>query len=654
MKQLFCAAMMVVAFVVGSVMNASGQTDATLFTVAGTPVTVSEFEYIYKKTNGDKADFSKKSVEEYLDLYAKFKLKVRRAREMKLDTVESLREELSGYRRQLSESYLTDREVTDKLVREAYERMQKDIKISHILIKIDKNDTLAAFKKIKDIEVRLQKGEKFETLATTMSEDETTKKQNGLVGFVTAMLPDGFYVVENAAYQTAIGKVSDVVRSPLGYHLILVNAQRSARGEMEAAHILLRKTKEGVAQPNAKQRIDSIYQALKAGGNFDDLAKKLSDDTYSSPRGGYLGVFGINRYEAGFEEAAFALTKDGDYSMPYESSIGYHIILRKARKPLETYDLSKLRLKSKVQRDGRFELSKQSLVERIKRESNYKASPGILDMYAAKVDSSFLQIVYKADAYNTSEQLFTLGTDKVLTKDFVDYAVANGNRRFNYAQQGMSPGQAAKALYNDFLNEKLLAYEEKQLERKYPEFKSLMREYEEGILLFEAIKQNVWDKASQDTVGLEQFFATRKGKYMWSERANVTFYSLADSAKAEIAELRKFAEKNDPQATLKKFNKTKEILVYKAETIEKGKNKAVDAVWKAGALTTNENSPRDNSFSFAKIENVLPPAAKTLKEARGYVVADYQDALEKKWIEDLTKSYPVVMNKEALKSIIKQ
>jgi peptidyl-prolyl cis-trans isomerase SurA len=258
-----------------------GQNDPVLFTVSGAPVHLSEFNYIYSKTNGAKADFSKASVDEYLDLYTKFKMKVAKARDMKLDTLPALKEELGGYRRQLADSYLTDREVTDKLVKEAFDRSQKDINISHILIRSTKEDADAAMTKAKAAKAQLDKGVAFEKVAAELSEDPNSKDKGGKIGFLTAMLPNGFYELENAIYKTTVGKYSDIVSSPLGLHIIKVNSERAARGEMEIAHILLRKKKEGVEQPWAKSRIDSLYSVLQKGGSFDDLATNFSDDDYS-------------------------------------------------------------------------------------------------------------------------------------------------------------------------------------------------------------------------------------------------------------------------------------------------------------------------------------------------------------------------------------
>ena len=628
-----------------------GQSDPVLFTVDGKPVNVSEFNYIYTKTNGAKADFSKVSVMEYLDLYTRFKMKVARAKEMRLDTIPALIEELAGYRRQLADSYLTDREVSDKLVKEAYDRMLKDINVSHILIKIEKNDTLNAYKSIQEVKSRLSKGEKFEAVAKAMSQDETSKDNGGLIGYLTAMLPEGFYSFETAIYTTPVGKTTGIVRSPMGYHIIKVNAERPARGEIEVAHILIRTKRDGLEQPDAKVRIDKLYSDLKSGKAFEELATRYTEDQNSQSKAGYLGFFGIGRYEVGFEDAAFALAKDGDYTQPYESSLGWHIIRRISKKDIEPYDVIKSRLKARIQRDSRYELAREAMVERIKKEAKFTEGVATRDKFIGTLDSSFLTYAYRMPDNASSEKLLSFDGATTTVADWANWLGESANKRINYSMQyNNNVSEVAKKLYSEFVVEKALGYEETQLDKKYPDFKNLMREYEEGILLFEAIKQNVWDKASQDTVGLEKFFEQNKSHYNWEERASLIYYSISDSAKADSLKIRKYAAKHTPQEVLKKFNKKGNAVSYKEETLERGKGKDLDpSVWKAGKIIAKVKDP----LNFIKVEKIIPKTPKALKDARGYVVADYQEFLENQWMNELSAKYKVVVNKEVLNSIIK-
>jgi peptidyl-prolyl cis-trans isomerase SurA len=633
--------------------------DPVLFTVAGKPVQVSEFKYIYSKTNGEKADFSKASLEEYLDLYIKFKRKVSRARQMQLDTIPSLQSELAGYRQQLANSYLVDKEVSENLVKEAHTRMQSDIEIAHILVKLDKTalgkDTVEAFNKAMAIKDRLDKGEFFENIARELSDDATAKDNGGKLGYITAMLPNGFYELENAVYNTPVGKTSLPVRSELGFHLIKVLNKRPARGEVEVSHLLIRASKPE-DNDRAKVKIDSIYKEIETGADFNSMVRALSEDNATKTRDGYIGSFGIGRYEASFEEAAFALPNDGSISKPFKTSVGWHILKRISRKPIPTFDAEKRRLKAKIQKDSRSEVANKALVNRIKREAGYKDNAAVLEKYISMQGDTFVTYKWRAPKEKSNEVLFSFNNGKNFTVgDFNDFINNNSRKRLSYQDNPNIP-EAVKTLYADFVRDACIRYEEAQLEVKHPEFKSLMREYEEGILLFEAMKREVWDKASQDSIGLYNFHQTQPDKYKWDTRAEVSYYSLKLENKDKIEDLRALAAKKTYDKVLKKMNKKGEIVTVEPFKFEKGKNKILDdiAPWEVGKLTVAEEDPRASTLTFMKIEKIIPPTIKTLAEARGYVVADYQEFLEKKWLSDLEKNFEVKVDKAVLDTLIKK
>jgi peptidyl-prolyl cis-trans isomerase SurA len=636
--------------------------DPVLFSVNDVPVHLSEFKYIYTKTNGQKADFSRVSLQEYLDLYTNFKLKVQKARDMKLDTITSLQQELAGYRRQLADSYLIDREVTDKLVEEAYERTKQDVDISHILFTLAENatppDTLTAWKQALDARQKLENGESFSSVAMTYSSDKSVNKNQGRIGFVTALFPNGFYKLETAAYNSPTDKVVGPIRTDAGYHLLLVHERRPARGEIEVSHILVR-LDQYADMIRPRRVIDSIYAELKAGVPFEDVARKSSQDKLTANKGGYIGFFGINRYEKTFEDAAFALQKDGEFSAPVQSSIGWHIIKRISLKRDEPFPLVKSRLQNQIKQDARFELARKAMIERIKRESDFSENRTTLQQFAASLEQdtakSFLTYKWKAPEKPSQEALFSFGKDmKTTLGDFADYAQRASRTRQQMA--GSSIETVVNRLYTDFIDENALKFEERQLEKKYPDFKSLMREYEEGVLLFEVTKMEVWDKASLDTIGLQAFFDKSPGKYQWNERAMISQYSLVESAKDKTEEVREFSRSNSPEKVLEKFNADGEvILTMQEKTFERGRNEVLDKMnWKSGELSPVESSKRDKSSNFFKIEEVLPPGQKSLQEARGYVVADYQDFLEKKWLEDLKKQYKVKVHEKVFNKLVKK
>lgn len=627
--------------------------DPVLFTVDGTPVNVSEFKYIYTKTNADKADFSKASVDEYLDLYKKFKLKVARAREMQLDTIPTLISELAGYRRQLADSYLIDKEVTNKLVSELYDRTQQDVDISHIMVSVPVGtDTAAALIKINEARQKLMKKGNWSDVAMEYSDDKSKDKNKGRIGFVTAMFPKGFYTLENASYNLKVGEISKVLKTNAGYHLVKVNSRRPARGKMEIAHILVR-VKEGEDGTKAKEKIDKLYMNLKSGNTFEDIAKANSEDAQSASKGGYIGHFGINQYEAAFEETAFGLQNDGDYSKPVRSAIGWHIIKRIEKEGVQPLKIVKAGLQNKIKNDPRFALSQRSMITRIKKENNFRSNPKMLTEYITKLDSNFLTFKWKPTGYKSAETLFTIGSDKATIAEFETFLSESSRLRIQSADKGNEV--VARQLYSDFVNKECMGYEEKQLESKYPDFKALMREYEEGILLFEATKMEVWDKASQDSVGLAEFFKTVDGKYKWEKRAAVTLYSVKEAGKNQVDAIRAFAKNNKKEQVLAKFtSKDNQILTAIDRTFEKGRNEVLDKLtWASGTLSENEENRRNKSINFMKVEEILPAGDKSLNEARGYVVADYQDELEKKWIEELKGKFPIVINQTALNNLIK-
>lgn len=542
-----------------NVLNSQSNTDPVLFTIDGQPVLASEFSYIYAKNNREDADFSQNSLEEYLDLYTKFKLKVREAYAMGLDTLPQLQSELAGYRKQLAESYLTDKEITDRLVQEAYTRMQEDVHVAHILFKTNPNvatDTLAAYTKAQAAYKRLKAGETWDVVTKATSEDGGSKDTGGDIGFVTALLPNGFYAFENAAYDTPVGQYSAPVRTTLGYHIVKVIGKRPARGEMDVAHILARVKTDGSDDKIKKAKIDSIYTQIKGGAKFDELARKLSEDKTTAERGGAIGPIAINQYEKAFEEAAFGLANDGDYSAPVRTRLGWHIIKRTRKRPALTFDQAKRKIETQISKDERITSARQAMVTRIKKEAGFTIDSTIYKQFVANAGPD-LQ-TYKWQVPNVpSATIMTLGADKYTNQDFGNYIRNNARTRMSLPK-GTPNKDILDKVFNEFVNEKALFFEEKNLSVKYPEFKSLMREYEEGILLFEATKINVWDKASKDSTGLEAYHAAHLNDYMWDERVEVATVTMDSASMDKLATVKKWAAKK-PIATVEEMAAKKKI-----------------------------------------------------------------------------------------------
>jgi peptidyl-prolyl cis-trans isomerase SurA len=579
---------------------------------------------------------------------------------MQLDTVDALRKELDGYRRQLANSYLVDKEVTEKLVDEAYRNMQQDVDISHIFINCPANakasDTLYAYRRITNWQNLLKKGASFEQLAADSSQDQSAKENRGNLGYLTSMFPNGYYALEKAVYGAKSGSVLGPIRSNSGYHLARVNAFRPARGEVEVAQILFRKGKDEAANAHIKARVDSVYAALSTGrASWDESCSRFSDDKTTAAKGGYLGFFGINRYQRNFEDAAFSIVKDGDVSMPVETSIGWHIIKRISRRPIQSLEVMRRPLTERVKRDARSELAKQSMIQRIKKESNFKDFPAVLDRWAAKqVDTVFLTYRWKPDPAQPKDVMMQFGSDHPYTvSDFESFCTRASRERMRGS--GTPMREVIDQLYNTWTDDVAMQFEESQLDKKYPEFKSLMREYEEGILLFDATKQLVWDKANSDTLGLQAFYDTQlQGKYMWAERARTSLYTLKTIDPKTVEAVRKMAQTKPAAEVLEKFNKKEETLTVLEKRYEKGKNKDLGDLWSAGAMTDSKIDQGTKTAVFYKIEAIEPPTQKALSESRGYAVADYQDYLEKQWVDELRKLYPVKVDEAVFKGLVKK
>ena len=630
---------------------AHAQADSpVLFTVGDRAVTVEEFDYIYSKTNADSADYSLASLQEYLELYRRFKLKVAKARALHLDTVPALNQELAGYRRQLTDAYLTDAELTEPLARELHERRAEDVSVMHIAVALPEGDTSAAYAKIRDARRRVTSGEEWEAVARELSEDPSAKTNGGAVGYVTAPLPAGLYALETAIYETPVGEVSEVVRSEKYYHLIRPVARRPARGEIEAAHIFVRKPESG-SPATARARIDSVYAALEAGADFDAVAQAASEDTRSAPRGGYLGYFGINRYDPAFEDAAFALAADGDYSAPVETRVGYHVIRRVSRRPPSDWDAAETELTARVKRMPRYEDGREAMVRRLQRRYGFRQNPTAVDALAAAATDSLFRPVYGAPEVPNRE-LFSFGDERARDlDDFRAFVEDSGSRRIRMRTK--TPAAAIRALYDDYVRQETMAYAEERLGRDNPAFYNLMREYEEGILLFEATKLNVWDRAGQDTAGLEAFYGANRGRYNWDERLAVDYYTFPLDQRAAIEPaLLKLARKRDAERVLTRFNADSTVVTHERRSVERGREPAIDALaWERGTVLPTEVDERRGTVRVGVVREVLPEGPKRLDEARGYVIADYQDELERRWVGELEREFDVRVDGAVLEAM---
>jgi len=626
--------------------------DPVLLTVDRQNISLSEFEAVYKKNNRDEV-VDQKDLEDYLELYINFRLKVREAEELGLDTVKKFIEELKGYQKQLAKPYLTDKEVTQSLVKEAYERSLKDVRASHILLKVGPDalpkDTLIVYNKIMDIRKQAEKGD-FAALAKKYSEDPSAKENAGDLGWFSVLRM--VYPFETAAYETPKGKISMPVRTRFGYHIIKAFGSRDAQGEISTAHIMLKTGKEASEedQAKAKEKVMEVKGLLDKGQNFEDLAKKYSEDKGSSSTGGVLPKFGAGRMVPAFEEAAFGLKADGDYSEPVLTDYGWHIIKRIERFSIPTFEEAEKDLSAKVAKDSRSEMSKLSVLNRIKKEYGFKETRSALDAVAAKLDSTLIEGKWNAEVANgLTATVFTIGKETFTQADLAAYIGSHQSRRKEEPLVVILNG-----MYGQFVDESLLNYEESRLAQKHPEYKALLKEYRDGILLFDLTDDKVWSKAVKDTAGLKVFHQNNGEKFMWGKRLDAEIYycqkdSIVEPLKATLA---KKLKKGKPgkEEILKEFNANSKLnLRIEQDQYEENEEEILKNVkWEKGVYGPFKDG--ENQV-LVLVNAVLEPTPKTLKEARGLVTADYQNFLEKEWIAELRSKYKYTANRELLKQI---
>lgn len=627
--------------------------DAILMTIGSNKITVAEFLNVYHKNNTAEAIKDSKSLNDYIELFVNFKLKVKAAEELGLDTLKAFKDELAGYRKQLSQPYLTDKEVNQKLLKQTFDRLQIDIRASHILVKCNENalpkDTLEAYNRIMKIRARILKGEDFNKVAAEkgISDDLSAKDNGGDLGYFTAL--QMVYPFESAAYSTQVGSVSMPVRTRYGYHILKVTDSRKARGELLAAHIMV-KTRSNMTKEDSLTnitKINEIYNKLKAGEKFEDMVAQFSDDKASSKKGGELPWFGTNKMPAEFEEAAFALKNKGDFSFPVRTQYGWHIIKLIDKKELATFDEMKNELKLKVSKDSRSQVGRSSLIAKIKTENAFKENLKARDEIYKVVDSTLFDGRWDiAKAAGLNKIIFNFNEKTYTQKDFASYINTHQSKRTKADIK-----MIVDNLYKQFVDESAIVYEESRLDKKYPEFKALMQEYRDGILLFELTDRKVWSKATKDTVGAKEYYETHKNSYLWDERAEASIYKCSDEKIAN--QVRELLKKNKTEKEIvTEVNKTSQLnLQVESRLFNKGESEFVDKNWNPGISATDMVSEKDKKIVIVSVSKLMKPEPKSYIDSKGLVTADYQNYLEKEWLAELKKKYSVIIDKNVLATI---
>lgn len=649
MKKVFLGFLLLANLIV----SAQNKPKEVLFTIDDKPYYTDEFERVYKKNLDLVKDESQKDLNQYLELFVGYKLKVNKANKLGLQNNDKYKNELKSYRTQLSKNYTSDSKVTAELVSEGYERMKKEIKASHVLILADENaspeDTLKAYNKIVDIRKRIVAGEDFEKLASELSEDPSAKENKGNLGYFTSFRM--VYAFETAAYNTPKGQISKPVRTRFGYHLIKVNDVRDNRGEISVSHIMIMNPKEGEDASKAENTIKDIYKKIQQGESFEELAKQFSEDKSSSTKGGLLNKFGSGQLSSEiFENIAFSLSKDNAISQPFQSEYGWHIVKFNEKYPLKTLEESKKELETKIGRDDRSRIITNTLTEKLRKkytvkrnEKGYAAISKLVtnDFYDGKWD-------FKEDD-KTKATLLTLDKKEISGTAFLTFVKSQ-------QKVGMTLKPVNKLvdlLYGKFVDDQLNTYYNDNLESEFPDFSNVMDEYRDGLLLFDLMEKEIWDRSKTDTLGLKAFYETQKDKHKWKTRLDIL---IASSTNADmIKKAQGMLKKGKSIQEIKEKLNTKEVvnIMFTESTLEVSDANIPNGTKPEVGLS--DVTQKGQYYYVTRVNKVIPEANKSFEECKGKIVNEYQQYLEQNWVSELKKEFKVTVDQsvfERLKTTI--
>ena len=626
-----------------------------LFSINDKNYYTDEFSRVYKKNIDLVKDESQKDLNQYLELFVGYKLKINKAYDLGLQNNPKYQNELKGYRTQLSKNYFTDSKVTKELLDEAYTRSQKEVKASHILILCDENaspaDTLLAYNQVKDLRSRIIKGEDFGNLAMQFSQDPSAKENKGDLGYFSAFRM--VYAFETAVFKTPKGTVSNPIRTRFGYHLIKVEDARENRGEVTVEHIMIMKPTAAAKEDADKSSntIQDIYKKIQQGENFESLANLYSEDKSSSSRGGLLNRFasgGLSSIE--FENVAFSLTKENPISKPFQSQYGWHIVKLIEKHPIKSFDEMKADLEEKISKDERSRLITASLNEKLRKKYTVKKDVKLYDKIKKVVTNDFYNSKWElpANLKDFSGNLLTINTKSHTGDDFLNYLKSQEK-----SSQTLKPiDKLVNKIYTNYEDQKINEFYNDNLENEFPEFSNVMDEYRDGLLLFDLMEKEIWDKSKTDTIGLKKYYDLNKDKYNWKTRLDIAVVSSTNKKFLEKA--RKLFLQNKTADEIKKELNIKDIVNVMASSgvFEEG-NDFIPKNTKQ-QVGVSEITKQGEYYFVSKINKIIPATNKTLEECKGKTINDYQQFLEENWVNNLKKEYKVKINQEVFENIKKE
>ncbi len=614
--------------------------DPVLMNVAGKDVRLSEFEYLFHKNNAQQTE--PQSLDQYVGMFVDYKLKVADAESAGIDTTASFISEFTQFRDELSEPYLRDNSVLDSMVNQSYSHMQDELKVSHIMMAADQEATLDSLRQaIIDGKVT------FEEVARQYSIDKPSARRGGLMGFVIAnRYPWAF---EEAAFETPVGQISPVVNSGFGNHIIRVESRQPARGEVLAEHIL-RLTRNVPDSLLAEQKftIDSIYRVVKANPDeFENLAKTYSEDPGSARNGGSLGWFGPGAMVQEFDSVSFALPVGG-ISEPFTTSFGWHIIKKVDARGVGSLEDNRESIIKAINRTERGALPEKMFVQRNAKKYGARLNESNINKIAAMADKDggMLDSAFMANYSKSEMPIFSVGGKDVTLGEIVSGMAPARIRGGEQIQEHI------KAVATEMMNNRVLDLARNELAEENPDYRNLVNEYRDGILLFEISNRNVWDRAAKDKEGLEDYFRKNRAKYAW-DKPKFKSYIIFTSNDSLLNEAVKYASTLTDDMVPADFTSAMRERFGRDVKIERviaaqGENAITDYLGFGGEKPAPENK-RWSSYAAFRAKVITAP--EEAADVRGAVVADYQAMLEKEWLKALHDKYPVKINKKVLKQV---
>lgn len=619
--------------------------DPVLMTVNGKDVPLSEFEYLYHKNNTQQ--LQPQTLDEYVDMFVTYKLKVADAEAAGIDTTKAFIDEFNGYRNELAAPYLTDNDYRDSLLHVSYDRMGHNVDVSHIMVSLVNEDGESApqVALLDSLRQLIVAGADFTELAKKYSADASVRNNGGHLGYISAnQYPIEF---EDVAYATAEGEVSPVFDTRFGHHIIKRGPERNSPGEVHVRHIL--KMTRGLNAEQAREKkaqIDSIYTLLQNGADFAMLARTESEDPGSARNGGDLPWFGPGRMVAEFENMSFSLP-DSAISAPFATPFGYHIVQRLAHKGIPSFDEAKVNLEKAFERDNRNERIAQRNIEKF--EKIYPAKRN--DKNLAEVR----QMIEAAGGIDSTLRA-QLAASKLVAYTTDGRNVTVGNVAAGIPAKGVAGASEGCKMFDLALRRSIevntMETARKRLAQQNIDYKHLLGEYRDGILLYEISNRNVWDRATKDTEGLARFFEANRDNYTWQQPHYKGYVVMATTdSVADLA--RKFLDgtnyEGDSLATTLRKEFGKDVKVERVVTA-KGDNAIVDYVAFGGPRPLEKRGRSHWNAWFAYNGRIIEQPEE-VNDVKGVVSTDYHQLLEKEWVEKLHNTYPVKINQKVLQKV---